>query len=106
MIVIKIFDPALCCPTGVCGPSPDTTLLDFMEAIARLQNKYNGRLEVRRFSLNFGFSEYMGHEDVLEVLRDKGPKALPIVKIGDRIVSSGSYPTFELLDRKVEENLG
>ncbi len=27
MSVIEIFDPAMCCSTGVCGPSIDTELM-------------------------------------------------------------------------------
>ena len=30
---VEIFDPPLCCPTGLCGPVLDTTLVDLSEAI-------------------------------------------------------------------------
>ena len=42
---IEIFDPPLCCPTGLCGPVLDTTLVDLSEAIFALQA--DGRTVVR-----------------------------------------------------------
>ena len=26
---LSVFDPAMCCSTGVCGPDPDQALIDF-----------------------------------------------------------------------------
>ena len=26
---LTVFDPAMCCSTGVCGPDPDQALIDF-----------------------------------------------------------------------------
>ena len=34
---VEIFDPPMCCPTGLCGPTLDQTLLDVNEMILRLQ---------------------------------------------------------------------
>ncbi|MCL6429778.1 MAG: arsenic metallochaperone ArsD family protein [Anaerolineae bacterium] len=30
---LEIFDPPLCCPTGLCGPTVDKTLLDVNEMV-------------------------------------------------------------------------
>ena len=42
---VEIFDPPLCCPTGLCGPVLDTTLVDLSEAIVTLEAE--GRSVVR-----------------------------------------------------------
>ncbi len=34
---IEIFDPPMCCPTGLCGPTLDQTLLDVDEMVLELQ---------------------------------------------------------------------
>ena len=31
--VVEFFDPPMCCPTGLCGPTLDQTLLDVNEMI-------------------------------------------------------------------------
>jgi hypothetical protein len=33
MVTIEIFDPPMCCPTGVCGPTIDPALVDLQEAV-------------------------------------------------------------------------
>ena len=35
--VVEFFDPPMCCPTGLCGPTLDQTLLDVNEMILALQ---------------------------------------------------------------------
>jgi hypothetical protein len=29
---LKVYDPAMCCPTGVCGPNVDKALVEFAGA--------------------------------------------------------------------------
>lgn len=35
---IVIFDPPMCCSSGICGPNPDTTLIDFQDLFTKLKN--------------------------------------------------------------------
>ena len=46
--LVEIFDPPMCCPTGLCGPVLDQTLLDVNEMIFALQSK---GFEVRRYQM-------------------------------------------------------
>ncbi len=39
MTKVEIFDPALCCPTGVCGPSVDPELTRMASAVFLLEKK-------------------------------------------------------------------
>ena len=34
---VEFFDPPMCCPTGLCGPTLDQTLLDINEMILSFQ---------------------------------------------------------------------
>ncbi len=36
-VVVELFAPPMCCPTGLCGPTLDQTLLDVNEMILALQ---------------------------------------------------------------------
>ena len=36
---VEFFDPPMCCPTGLCGPTLDQTLLDVNEMISTLQGE-------------------------------------------------------------------
>ncbi|MBL2347006.1 arsenic metallochaperone ArsD family protein, partial [Klebsiella pneumoniae] len=45
---IEIFDPAMCCSTGVCGPSVDSELIRISVAVNNLKNK---GIDVTRYNL-------------------------------------------------------
>jgi len=45
---IKIFDPAMCCDTGVCGPAIDPELLRMASLINVLKEK---GIDIKRYGL-------------------------------------------------------
>jgi len=49
MKTLTIFDPALCCPTGICGPEIDQELVDFAADLDWLKSE---GIEVRRINLS------------------------------------------------------
>jgi len=101
---VEIFDPALCCPTGVCGPSVDPELTRMASAVFLLEKKgfniirYNLASEPARFSEN---------EAVNKVLHELGPDALPMTVLNGMVEKQGGYPSNEELsawfDVKVED---
>ncbi len=48
MKTLQIFDPAMCCSTGVCGPSLDQTLVTLAADVNFLKSK---GVSVERFNL-------------------------------------------------------
>ena len=57
---IEIFEPAMCCPTGICGPAVDTKLVKLQETIRKIEEDSGGRITVTRYNLSsnpFIFSE-------------------------------------------------
>lgn len=87
---IQIFDPSLCCSTGVCGAEVDNNLVTFASDIdwAKRQN-----IVIERFSLAQQPLVFVETEIVGEHLRVHGTKSLPITLVGGQIVLSGRYPT-------------
>lgn len=92
MSKLSIFDPAMCCSTGVCGPSVDPELL---RVAAVLENLKKAGVEVARHSLSSEPQAFMRSEAVADALNKKGVEALPITLIDGKIVKSGIYPTNE-----------
>jgi hypothetical protein len=111
MINLDIFDPAMCCSTGLCGPSIDPELLRLSTVINVLHSK---GIIVRRHNLSQEPQEYANNKVVSNLLRSQGVNALPITVLNGEIVKSGSYPTnkefaewlgineFELSARKIK----
>lgn len=87
---IVAFDPPLCCPTGVCGPSVDPKLSRFAADLDWLKKK---GVAVERFNLAQQPGEFAGNEIVRTLLGEKGNACLPLVLVGDTVVASGGYPS-------------
>ena len=92
MSKMVIFDPAMCCSTGVCGPSVDPELL---RVAAVLENLKKAGVDVARHNLSSEPQAFMRSEAVSNALNEKGVEALPITMVDGNIIKSGSYPTNE-----------
>jgi hypothetical protein len=92
-VTIRIFDPAMCCSSGVCGPSVDPDLARFAADVDWLQKQ--GVL-VERFNLSQQPGAFAETPAVKEAL-GRGTEVLPLVLVGDRIAVEGSYPSRETL---------
>lgn len=89
---MQIFEPALCCETGVCGASVDPELLRITTVINTL--KQNG-VVIDRFNLNSAPMEFVTNYTVNMFVNQKGVEALPCVTVDENIVIEGRYPTNE-----------
>ena len=94
---VEIFDPPMCCPTGVCGPTLDQALLDLNETIMRLQQD---GYQVARYQMASHPQAFLGNAEVMRLVREKEMAALPIVAVRGEIIAEGKYPTvFEILGK-------
>lgn len=87
-----IYDPAMCCSTGVCGSSVDPELL---RVAAVIENLKKAGVDVQRYNLSKEPKEFMINKDVNNALSERGMKVLPITVVDSKVVKSGSYPTNE-----------
>lgn len=92
MSKVEIFDPAMCCSTGVCGPGVDPELLRVATIINSLQKA--GK-DITRHNLKDEPEIYVTNQKINEVLMNQGADALPITLVDDEVVLTGKYPTNE-----------
>lgn len=92
MIRVEIFDPVLCCPTGVCGPSVDPELTRVATAIFLLEKR---GFDIKRYNLGSEPAKFVENPEVNKVLHEKGPDSLPVTLIDGNIAKIGIYPTNE-----------
>ena len=90
MTAVRVFDPAMCCSTGVCGPSVDPQLPRFAADLGWL--KAQG-VSVERFNLSQQPAAFAEDHAVGSVLETKGVAGLPVVKVNGEVRSSGVYPS-------------
>lgn len=91
---IQVFDPALCCSTGVCGPEVDDSLVRFAADVEWLASL---GAEVRRFNLSAEPGVFMSTAAVRSALQREGVGSLPLVLVDGEIRSRGTYPSRETL---------
>ena len=92
-LTIRVFDPAMCCSSGVCGPSIDPELARFAADVDWLQKQ---GVKVERFNLSqqpAAFAETLAVKAALE----RGTDVLPLVMVDDRVAVEGAYPSRETL---------
>lgn len=92
---IQIYDPAMCCSTGVCGPSVDPELLRMSVVVKNLESK---KYPVQRFNLTSDTDAFITHSQINTLLNEKGPEVLPIVMVDDVVMMTGQYPSNEELE--------
>ena len=94
MATIRVFDPALCCSTGVCGTTVDPELARFAADLDWLQKQ---GVAVERFNLAQQPGAFVQHAVVNDALTARGNDCLPMVLLDDRIAVEGAYPSRETL---------
>lgn len=94
---MQVFEPAMCCSTGVCGPSVDPALVRFAGDMEWL--KRSG-IAVERHNLSQQPQAFVTSELVRATMADKGVEALPLTIVDGQVAYMGVYPTrAELAER-------
>jgi hypothetical protein len=88
-ITLEIYDPAMCCSTGVCGPDVDDELADFANDLKWLKTE---GIEVKRFNLGQEPEVFKSNPLVLSRLQKEGSVVLPIIFVNGELMSEGGYP--------------
>jgi len=86
---LTIYDPAMCCPTGICGAEIDQKLVEFAADLDWLKSE---GIEVRRINLSQEPALFAENEQVKTILETSGIEGLPVILAADEMQSSGQYP--------------
>lgn len=87
---IQVFDPALCCSTGVCGVEVDQQLVRFSADFDWA--KQNGA-QIERFNLAQQPMAFAENPTVKAFLERSGQEALPLILVGGEVALAGRYPS-------------
>jgi hypothetical protein len=87
---LKVYDPAMCCATGICGPNVDSTLVEFAGAVKTASEQ---GIVVERFNLAQQPQAFVQNLQVKKHLAELGHTKLPFIYIDDELRSTGRYPT-------------
>jgi len=88
--VVEFFDPPMCCPTGLCGPTLDQSLLDVSDMILTLETE---GLKVERYQMTSHPQAFLSNPAVMRLVREQQMAALPITVVRGQVVKVSAYPT-------------
>lgn len=89
---MQIFEPAMCCSTGLCGVGVDHELLRISTVLNTLEKN---NIKIERFNLSNAPQEFITNKVVNNYIKEKGVEGLPITVVDGEIVISGRYPANE-----------
>ncbi|MGZ8159366.1 MAG: arsenite efflux transporter metallochaperone ArsD [Methylobacter sp.] len=89
MKIIQVFDPALCCSTGVCGVDVGQQLVSFSADVdwAKQQGA-----QIERFNLAQQPMAFAENAVVKNFFERSGAEALPLILVDGEVALAGRYP--------------
>jgi arsenite methyltransferase len=96
--MLQVFDPPMCCSTGVCGPEVDPELVAFASDLNWLKKQ---GVDVRRFNMSQTPDVFVDTPVVYDAITAEGTEVLPLILVDGRLTSKGRYPSREELLRMV-----
>lgn len=96
MATIHVFDPALCCSSGVCGAEVDRALVSFSADIDWLKQH---DVAIERFNLAQQPMAFADNSTVKAFLERSGAKMLPLILVDGEVALAGRYPNRSELAR-------
>ena len=90
MSTLQVFDPPMCCATGVCGPTVDPNVVQFAADLDWLAAR---GVTIRRFNLAQEPTSFAENAAVKALLARSNGAELPAIVVDGTVVASGRYPT-------------
>lgn len=87
---VAVYDPAMCCSTGVCGPSVDPGLLAAARDLRWLAAQ---GVSVERYGLSQEPDAFVKQPRVTGLMQAFGDKALPAILVNGEVLTYGRYPS-------------
>ena len=91
---VRVYEPALCCNTGVCGPDVDQALIDFTADLNHLSER---GADIARHNLANNPTAFAEDQTVRAFLQVAGSDGLPLTTVDGVTVMTGAYPSREQL---------
>ena len=87
---VSVYDPAMCCTTGVCGPASDPALLTIARDLRWLEAQ---GVTVTRYGLSQEPAAFVAAPKVVGLMQAFDDKALPATLVNGEVLAHGQYPT-------------
>jgi Arsenical resistance operon trans-acting repressor ArsD. len=100
MTELKLYEEAMCCSTGVCGPDPDDELVELSAALDQLEDAFED-VEVDRANMQHNIDQFLNTEEIYDLVEEHGPEILPITTVDGEIVAKEEYLSYDELAAEI-----
>ena len=90
MTTMTVYDPAMCCSTGICGTDVDQRLVDLAADLDWL--KAQG-VTVKRFGLSREPAEFAANDTIRQIMQDSEGDDLPVFMVDGVLKAKARYPS-------------
>lgn len=98
-----IYEGAMCCSTGLCGPEPDRNLIELNETIKKIQKEFE-TLKITRASITFNLNMFLENKEIFKLVKEKGQDILPIITLNGKIIAKQKYLNYDELKKVLGSN--
>lgn len=93
--VLKVYDPAMCCSSGVCGATVDPALAEFAALLNTIDK--SGEVKVERYNLSQQPKAFVDNVRVKDMLSEGKTEVLPLIFVNNELLFKSVYPSKEEL---------
>jgi len=104
MTELTLYEEAMCCSTGVCGPDPDDELVEVSAALDQLEDEFD--VEVSRANMQHNIERFLETQQIADLVEEHGPSILPITVVDDEIIAKEAYLSYDELASTIENSAG
>jgi len=90
MKTIQVYDPPMCCSTGICGTGIDPDLVNFAAMLVQLGQR---GIHIERYNLAQNPIAFVNNPTVKSLLEADGTDVLPLIFWDGEVKLKGRYPT-------------
>ena len=90
MKTIQVYDPPMCCSTGLCGNEIDPSLVSFAALLTQMSQK---GVKVERYNLGQQPMAFVQNPEVKALLDKEGVEVLPLIFVDGQLRLKGRYLT-------------
>ena len=101
MTELTLYEEAMCCSTGVCGPDPDDELVEVSAALDQLEETFD--IEVSRVNMQHDIDQFLETQRIADLVDEHGPSILPIIVLEDEIIAKSAYLSYDELAAEISE---
>lgn len=96
MTELTLYEEAMCCSTGVCGPDPDEELVEVSAVLDQLEAEFE-HVDISRANMQHNIDQFLETQPISDLIEEHGPSILPVTVVDSEIVATSEYLSYDEL---------